>query len=1762
MENITVLKRNNANIPIGMWEEALIFMLIYLGVFFILPDKIKKKILSNSMLCATIILGFLGGLYGISRYSTSEGFYQSSGSGGCGACESIKCNFTATLSATGALTNINISGRFTIPTVVGADSMVNTNGYKGRYIRIRPSLSLGDGFLNITQVIVNDSAGNNLALNKPVYSTSKHPSFPPATFVTNGTLTPSTTFFHSGTGDRATEFLEIDLGASYAISSIRILGRGDCCAGTGAGIYDRTSQTRIEINADPNSCNLMENIPISIEPSDTNSYKLPGNTTLSSFSGSTGQLAGPASFTAMTGSFIGSTPIYCRINEKRFLTADFDQTVLFDIYGRYVRIYAASTTGDGFFSLSQVVVNDATGTNIALNKTATSTSTKTLAKAQQTMRVITFAGSGGVSGFADGTGAAARFRDPHDIAIDSNGNLFVADLANHRIRKITPAGVVTTFAGSGTPGPANGTGTAAQFSSPIGICIDSSNSIYVADLYNNAIRKITPAGVVTTLSTAFSLPYGCAVDSVGNIYVAATYNHQIKKITPAGVVSVLAGTGATGGADGPGTSATFNYPAGVAVHPTTGDIYVAGCDDSKIRKITPAGVVSTYAGTGTPGTTDGPAATATFNRPFRLIFDPAGNLYVAEQGAGRIRLITNGIVQTYAGTTPGFIDNVTADKAQFKWVTGLALAPGGDIYAADSQNHCIRLIQSSIFGTKPPSSVVDGVMSVRSAPNIFENNNTGRTTDYWQLDLGSLQMITTVRVITRSDVVQTIDRNTGLRVVVLESLTDTPNALGSCAVTPTPIFPGGTTADERAVIGPMILLGYNGQIALNIYRGIESYPASFVTYGLTDSQSAEAVLQIKADNILAERKAGIINDTTYYSEMNAIKGIKTMAGITFNISNEVKKYMDANIKNKYIINTDGTIQSTISDKGKEKTVSKIVSLLKPKVIDPSAGNSQTTRANEDKAIPPPPDTGEWAKAVVAALPQASNTINIPKSGATTTTATMTPTQKWNAVKANNTNAILITPLMTSEEKAAAIAAANSTNNMPMIGSNPPSRQEMDAASSATSAGKGFTQPTLGLAAGGQGQWYMRTVNVPYSQAAEKCTEYNGRLASRSQVQNAASKGASYSSAGWCSDNSTTVAYPRDNVIKSTNATSSSYYVNCFGPKPPQGTADVAPWTDTAKTMADGATYTADDWSQRIYKLSLNPDLVNSGTPLKTQEAYYVGGTQSLTKTQAEEVCKNTEGILASTAQLNNAIAAGANWCGSGWLSDANPRQAGASCTATSVTGATCFGIKPSENIGTNTATIASKPPINLPLTVSGFITSGTRSPSWSQTGASTTNVCKPGTVFKTCILNGANTQVCLKPSDTCATGCANARQLSDGTSTCSSQNRTPVNCPTGSESKNCGTAVDPNYMCIKPGDLCSTVENNPGEDPVRLIVIPDEADKAKFTAIANRWLNHREKYCGEGQDSLGNCLQRRGQDFWYFRSYTTPLEGGEPVPVLEPVGYDSNTNECSINNVETVIAQPTCKAACVWGGKPILQKVNFGYHWGATSYAGAYQNFDCEPGSVSCSNCPGNQVGKRADCPSKKITILTCPLNPTPTYRVDFTSSRKSQALHFMVNAQYIRLTGNGNYIGVSQLVVVDKDGNNIARDTGVTVSSVGGDWAITVPKIVPYAPTIVAYYLSPNTIVDGTYKPRSYPSIWHSASPSSPGSETSYIQINLPSEKFISHIIFHGRDDCCQDRIRGMRIQLFKSCSTDAQCSSICTPEDKGCTKDLKCGGTWCSYP
>lgn len=314
--------------------------------------------------------------------------------------------------------------------------------------------------------------------------------------------------------------------------------------------------------------------------------------------------------------------------------------------------------------------------------------------------VSTFAGS--TDGFQDGEGVAAKFGGIASIETDAEGNVYVCDGGNHRIRKITSSGLVSTLAGNGTMAYADGMGTLAAFTYPRGIEIDPAGNLYVADDGNSKIRKITPAGVVSFIagstlgfndgpnaSAKFYDPLGVVVNADGEIFVADMANNRIRKIA-SGEVSTFAGSGAKTFADGQGIEASFSYPQDLAID-TEDNIYVADTENHRIRKITPSGLVSTLAGS-TSGFADAQGENAKFNFPLGIAVDAEGNVYVADSGNNRIRKITpSGEVSTVAGNSAGAKDGPIA-IAQLSFPYDVAVTNTGIIYVADTENERVRRI--------------------------------------------------------------------------------------------------------------------------------------------------------------------------------------------------------------------------------------------------------------------------------------------------------------------------------------------------------------------------------------------------------------------------------------------------------------------------------------------------------------------------------------------------------------------------------------------------------------------------------------------------------------------------------------------------------------------------------------------------------------------------------------------------------------------------------------------------------------------------------------------------------------------------------------------------------------------------------------------------------------------------------------------------------------------------------------------------------------
>lgn len=314
-------------------------------------------------------------------------------------------------------------------------------------------------------------------------------------------------------------------------------------------------------------------------------------------------------------------------------------------------------------------------------------------------QVATLAGNGS-AGAADGPGAVARFNGPRGLALDAAGNLFVADTSNHKIRKVTPQGLVTTLAGNGTPGWADGTGGAVMFNSPSGVAVDGGGNVFVADTQNHRVRKIDPGGNVTTLAgngtpgslnhtlgtnATFNQPWGIALDTGGNAYVSDFGNSLIRKV-------VIGSTSVTTFA-----STSLLGPSGLAIDAAS-NLYVANRNDSRVMKVTSGGTVIPFGGTGTAGFSGdgGPATSATFNQPQAVAVDAADNVYVADTLNYRIRRIQagTGTVTTVAGSgsTPVMTDGPVG-SARFGELHGIATrTTASRVYVGDWSHQRLRVL--------------------------------------------------------------------------------------------------------------------------------------------------------------------------------------------------------------------------------------------------------------------------------------------------------------------------------------------------------------------------------------------------------------------------------------------------------------------------------------------------------------------------------------------------------------------------------------------------------------------------------------------------------------------------------------------------------------------------------------------------------------------------------------------------------------------------------------------------------------------------------------------------------------------------------------------------------------------------------------------------------------------------------------------------------------------------------------------------------------
>lgn len=331
-------------------------------------------------------------------------------------------------------------------------------------------------------------------------------------------------------------------------------------------------------------------------------------------------------------------------------------------------------------------------------------------------QVTTLAGDG-TAGYKDLPGASAEFRFPEGVALDGQGNVFVSDTYNQVIRKISPAGVVSTLAAvAGAQGSQDGACGQASFSYPKGLAVNSAGNVVLADDSNNSVREILPnanlpgnttgclvktvagAGVAGFLdgkgqSAQFNSPTNVVVDSALNMYVADYGNNRVRKIAPDGTVTTLAGNGVAGNTNGSGGAnglAEFSGPAGVAID-VAGNVYVADQENSVIRMVTPDGAVSTLAGSGHAGYSDGAATNAQFSFPSSVAVDAKGNVYVADTYNYAIRMITpSGSVSTVAGGTSGHADG-DSTQAKFSHLTSIAVDGAGSLYITEDAQYIRKI---------------------------------------------------------------------------------------------------------------------------------------------------------------------------------------------------------------------------------------------------------------------------------------------------------------------------------------------------------------------------------------------------------------------------------------------------------------------------------------------------------------------------------------------------------------------------------------------------------------------------------------------------------------------------------------------------------------------------------------------------------------------------------------------------------------------------------------------------------------------------------------------------------------------------------------------------------------------------------------------------------------------------------------------------------------------------------------------------------------
>lgn len=390
------------------------------------------------------------------------------------------------------------------------------------------------------------------------------------------------------------------------------------------------------------------------------------------------------------------------------------------------------TTGVAIDALGNLYISD-TGNNMVMRQTPDGT-------------LVAAAGNGkGAFGGDNGPALKASLHDPARLAVDAAGNLYIADEFNHRIRKVTPDGTITTVVGTGSPGFSGdgGPAAAAQLNTPSDVKIDAAGNLYIADSENQRIRKVSPSGIISTIAgngnagfsgdggqavdAALNVPWAIALDASGNLYISDSVNQRLRQVAPGGTITTVAGNSVAGfaGDGGPARSAQFNRPAGLSID-RQGNIYVADSMNNRIRKISPAGIISTVAGNGIQRFSGdgGEALSASFDIPLDVTADAAGNLWVTDSNSRRVRRVAlDGTIATVSGNGGPFAgDGGPATGAILNYPYGVAWDRNGNVYLTDTYNNRVRKIASNgaistIAGTGTAGFSGDGGAALKAQLN-------------------------------------------------------------------------------------------------------------------------------------------------------------------------------------------------------------------------------------------------------------------------------------------------------------------------------------------------------------------------------------------------------------------------------------------------------------------------------------------------------------------------------------------------------------------------------------------------------------------------------------------------------------------------------------------------------------------------------------------------------------------------------------------------------------------------------------------------------------------------------------------------------------------------------------------------------------------------------------------------------------------------------------------------------------------------------------